>query len=311
MTSQFYKNKRNAILIAILCSILWGSAFPVLKVSYEELNLKSYDLAGKISLAGYRFFIASIIILVFARYILKISFKISKKAWFLIFILGLVQTALSYFFFYNGLGNVSAMQGAILGSLENFLVVIIAHFLYKDEKLNYRKIIGLLTGILGVIIVNWGGEISTSFRFQGEGFMILSAIMSTVATFMVKKLGKSVNPVLMSGLQMLIGSIIMIILGKSMERQSLIFTGYAYGLLIYSALLSSIAFTLWYMLLKYNKASEITLFRFIIPVSGALLSAIMVKGENLNLNIIIALLLVSSGIIFINYNNDKVTIEKQ
>lgn len=302
MKEEFYKKKGNVIAIALFCSLLWGSAFPVLKLTYLELNMKNYDLSSKVVLAGYRFFIAALMIFLFVKFILKISIKVQGKDIILITFLGLLQTTFSYFFFYNGLANTSAMKGAILGTLENFLVVIAAHFIYKDDRLNYRKTIGLCTGLLGVIVVNWGQSFDGGFKLSGEGFMILSALMSTMATFVAKKLGKKMNPVLMSAWQMLIGSILMIVVGSVMGGNDLNFTAYSYGLLIYSSLLSAISFSLWYMLLKYNNAGEISLFRFMIPVSGAVLSALMLPEEKLTLRVVFALILVASGIIFINYD---------
>lgn len=62
---SIYQNKWAVIIIAIFCSLLWGSAFPVLKISYQELHMAPDDTMAKIVFAGMRFLIAGIIILVF------------------------------------------------------------------------------------------------------------------------------------------------------------------------------------------------------------------------------------------------------
>ena len=54
--------------------------------------------------------------------------------------------------------------------------------------------------------------------------------------------------------------------------------------------------------MKYNKAGEISIYKFTTPVSGALLSAIFIPGERLNEYVIAALALVAVGIVAINYN---------
>lgn len=81
--------------------------------------------------------------------------------------------------------------------------------------------------------------------------------------------------------------------------EGLTLTPLAGGLLLYSALLSAVAFTLWYILLKYNKPGEITMFRFLIPVSGSLLSVIFLK-EKLTLQVVLSLLAIIVGIILVN-----------
>lgn len=60
-----FQHKWSVIGIAVFCSILWGSAFPVLKISYEELQMAPGDIAAKIVFAGGRFLLAGLIVLLF------------------------------------------------------------------------------------------------------------------------------------------------------------------------------------------------------------------------------------------------------
>ena len=303
---SFFKDKKNSILIAMLCAILWGSAFPVLKITYSEMNMLPSDYNAKVFLAGLRFFIASLMLFAFVKFIQRESIRIEKKNVSWIIVLGLLQTTFGYFFFYNGLANTTAMKGAVLGTLENFLVVIGAHFIYKNDKMNLQKIVGLFTGLLGVIIVNWGSGFSMEFKFVGEGFMIISAICSAVATFLAKNKGKTMNVFLMTAWQMFLGSIIMLFFGIPVIKAGTFhFNEIAFILLIYSAILSAVAFSLWYVLLTYHKAGDISLYKFMIPVSGAILSVIFIPGEIITINLIIALMLVSLGIVFINLKVKK------
>ena len=98
---------------------------------------------------------------------------ITKKQLMILLVLGIVQTALQYFFFYNGLANVTGMQGAILNSSGTFFTVLLAHYFYVNDKMTIQKAIGLLAGFGGIIIANWGQGFSYQFTFTGEGFMTL------------------------------------------------------------------------------------------------------------------------------------------
>ncbi len=299
------KKKTKIALVAIFCSILWGSAFPVLKISYSEMGIES-DTFGKILLAGIRFFIAAILILIILKLFIKQPLTVNKKDIGKLTILGFLQTAGYYFFFYIGLSNTSSMKGAILSSLENFLVVILAHYVYKNDKINNGKIIGLILGFVGIIFANWGKQFNFDFNVNGEGFMILATFFGAFATILSKKLCSTINPFLANAYQMIIGSLMLILIG-------VVFKGYLYmhfnavsfWLLIYSAVLSSVAFSLWFRLLKNNKAGEIVMYRFIIPVSGVILSALFIKGESMNLNIIISLILVSLGVYIVNKTSEN------
>ncbi|NLP46920.1 MAG: DMT family transporter [Epulopiscium sp.] len=303
-TKKLFTTPWFVVSAAILCAILWGSAFPVLKLSYPELGLQPDDLYGKVVFAGFRFLLASIIIFVFFKLTTKESIRVSKKYWLPLLGLGTLQTGLQYFFFYNGLAHTTGMKGSIIESIGNFFTVALAHFFYSNDKLNTKKWIGMGTGLLGIIIVNWGQEFGWSFSFRGEGFLIICSILSAIATIWAKEFSLNLHPILINAWQMFLGSILLLLFGlPNVEPGFMTFTPFATGLFIYSALLSSVAFSLWYTLLKYNKAGEIALFRFIIPVAGAILSALFIPGEAFTFGIVISLILVSVGIVLLNFPN--------
>ncbi|MDD2431041.1 MAG: DMT family transporter [Firmicutes bacterium] len=305
MEKNIWTNKYFAVILAVIACLLWGSAFPVLKLTYAELNLRPDDVASRVLLAGARFFLASVMTFLVVKFGMKSRLSIGKKWLLPLIVLGIFQTGLQYFFFYNGIAHVSGVKSAILSSMGNFFVVLAAHFIYKNDRLNIAKVFGLLTGFLGIILVNRnpeGGGINWNFRLVGEGFMIFSGLTSTIGTFSAKKLTSNLNPVLVNAYQLLFGSLLLIAVGLPKGIQPHItFTPVFWGLLLYSAFLSATAFSIWYNLLKYNKAGEITIYRFMIPISGSLLSALLIPGERLTSGIIIALILVALGIAAVNY----------
>lgn len=298
---RLLKNKWSVVAIAVFCSLLWGSAFPLLKISYEEFQIGSEDVIAKIVFAGLRFLLAGLIVLGFLMISNIKQLFITKKQLMILLVLGIVQTALQYFFFYNGLANVTGMQGAILNSSGTFFTVLLAHYFYVNDKLTIQKAIGLLAGFGGIIIANWGQGFSYQFTFTGEGFMILSGVTSAVATIMAKELAKGIHPFAITGWQFTLGAIVLLIIGlPQLGENAIVFTTFGWGLFIYSALLSSVAFALWYSLLKYNPAGEITMYKFIVPVSGSILSTLFIPGENITPAILFALALVALGIIIVN-----------
>ncbi|MFS0673983.1 DMT family transporter [Ornithinibacillus sp. 179-J 7C1 HS] len=298
-----FQHKWSVIGIAVFCSILWGSAFPVLKVSYEELQMAQDDIAAKIVFAGGRFLLAGLMVLLFLMFSTWKRIKVTRRQFFVLIILGIVQTSLQYFFFYNGLANVTGMQGAILSSAGTFFTVLLAHFYYRSDRMNWRKSVGLILGFVGIAVANWGQEFQISFQWDGEGFMILSGLTAAIATIMAKELATGIHPFAITGWQLTIGGFIMLVIGfPFLKEGDIIYTHFGLGLFIYSALLSALAFALWYSLLKYNNAGELSMYKFIVPVSGAILSAIFIPGERLNNFILVAIALVAIGIIIVNYH---------
>lgn len=292
------------ILIALLCCILWGSAFPVLKTTYQELQLQPDDLAERILLAGVRFFQASLMLFILVGVLLKQNIRVAVKFIPHLILLGILQTTLQYIFFYTGLAHTSGMKGAILSSIGTFFVVILAHFFYTNDKLNWRKTIGLCFGFAGIILVNWGKDFNLEFSLLGEGFILLSGLVGAFGTILAKQLSKELHPFLVTAWQMFMGSSLLIILGlPGAQITQVTFTPKFFILLMYSSLLSATAFSLWYSLLKYSKAGVIAIYRFMIPVSGAILSVIFLPEDQFSLKIAGALGLVSLGIIVVNRKN--------
>ncbi|WP_042439864.1 DMT family transporter [Clostridium amazonitimonense] len=294
------------IILSLISCVLWGSAFPVLKISYEELKIGQNDMNSRLALAGMRFFLASLLIFIFIVLVMKTSIKVGKKDLLNLLLLGSIQTALYYFLFYNGIANTTGMKGSIIGALETFIMIILAHFLYNNDKIDSTKIIGLIAGFAGVIFANWGKSFGLEISFKGEGLLIISSFIGAATSIYIKNYSQRLHPFLITAWQMFLGSLVMLALSlPKITKGSMVFNTKSSLLLIYSALLSAVAFSIWYTLLKYNKAGEISIYRFFIPVSGALLSALFLPEENFTLPIFIALVLVALGVVFVNKRSNK------
>lgn len=298
---KFYTSRLNIVLLATLCCALWGSAFPAIKVSYEMFSVAAGDIPSKLILAGYRFSLAGIIVLIFQVFAKKNVFKYSVKDFGEMTIFGVCQTALQYTFFYVGMAYASGVSGSIVNGTGTFFSIIIAHFVYKNDKLNFNKALGCIIGFLGVVIVNLnGGTLAdTGFSFMGEGLVILAALSSSAAGIYGKKITQNKDASVATGYQLFIGGVILIVSGFIFGGHLTGFTFKSTALLVYMALLSSVAFAVWSELMKYNKVGTIAMFNFLIPVFGTLLSAIIL-GENIfDIKILIALILVCTGIFLV------------
>ncbi len=296
--------------IAIFCNILWGTAFPVLKIVYPIMNISGDDIAQNIVFISTRFFMAALLLLIYALVSKLPLFKITKKDIFILILLGLCSTTLQYFFFNIGVANTNGIKASILGQVGIFFSVILSHFIYKNDKLAPSKIIGLIFGFVGLIVVNLGQNTGDllSFSLFAEGFMIISGILGAIAMILAKKIGSHLHPIIMTTWQMLFGSILLFFVGLGLGGQAseLVFTPLSFILLLYLALLSAVAFGLWYYILQFRKIGEISLFKFIVPIAGTILTAIFVPNEPLLLIHIIGLAFVCVGIIIVNTNKNTV-----
>ncbi|NLC32412.1 MAG: DMT family transporter [Clostridiales bacterium] len=151
--SSLFEKPSAIMILALFSSFLWGSAFPAIKVGYELFQISGNDTYGKILFAGYRIFIAGLMILFFCIFTGR-RIKIIKRDIKGVMLLGLLQTAINYTFFYIGVSNTSGTKGSILSATSTLFSVILAHFYYKEDKLTAKKMIGLVIGFAGVVLVN-------------------------------------------------------------------------------------------------------------------------------------------------------------
>lgn len=293
------------VVIATFCCILWGSAFPCVKIGYNYFNIGSDDIFSQMLFAGVRFLIAGILIVAFGSITEKKLLLPSKSSLPSIGVLSLTQTIIQYVFFYIALANTSGVNSSIINGSNNFFAIIIAFFLLR-EKLSVKKIVGCLLGFGGVILASISQGTVGGFNVLGEGFMIISAISCALSNVLLKKFSQKHNPLILSGYQFIFGSIVMIIIGVSLGGRLTAINPYGILILIYLALLSCITYTIWSLLLKYNGVAKISIFGFITPVAGSIMSALFLGEYQLfDWKYLVALILVALGIFIVNFTFSK------
>lgn len=296
--------------LAILCCALWGSAFPCIKIGYRLFNIPSDAVGSQILFAGYRFTLAGILTILIGSVVSRKALLPSRSSLPKIFKLCMVQTVIQYLFFYMGLAHASGVKSAIITGTNSLMAILIAVLIFRQEKLTTAKIAGCTLGFLGVAVANLGGGGVTedlTFKLNGEGFIFISAVSYAFSSVLIKRYSVGENPVILSGWQFTAGGVILTTAGMLMGGNVGQFTVPASLMLFYLALLSAVAYTLWSILLKYNSVSRVSIFGFMNPVVGVLLSALLLGegGQAISVKNVSALLLVSAGIFVVNRFQNK------
>lgn len=300
-TNEIFTNKRYIVLLAILCTFLWGSAYPAIKLGYDFFSINSNDSFMKLIFAGYRFFIAGIILMIIQKSMGKSILPKSLSDFKSFALLGVFYTLLQYVFLYIGMANATGVKSSILGSVSTFINIILAHFIYKDDKLSVKKVVGCIIGFLSIIILNFKpGTADESFTLLGDGFLILSALMGSIGSIYNKRISKDNDVFVITSWQLIIGSLMLIGIGKSTGATLSFVSVESVFLLLYMALISSVALVAWSTLYKYNKVGQITVFNFLTPIFGTILSAFLLGEFIFDIKTLAALALACSGIWIVN-----------
>ena len=262
--------------LAILCNALWGSAIPFINLGYKLFEIPAGQPATQIVFAGCRFFLAGLLTILFTSMAQRRFVRPKRQNIHMVFCLGALQTVIQYLFFYIGVANTPSVKSAIIQGLNAFVAILIACYIFRSEKMNKLKWIGGLLGVAGVIAVNLDGSgLGGSMKLTGEGFLLISMVAGACSAGAIKYFSQREDPVALSGWQFMLGGAVMAIgaflMGGRLHPQNI----GAVLVLLYLALLSAVAYTVWSLLLKVNPVSRIAVYMFLQPVFGVMLSLIL------------------------------------
>ena len=260
-----------AVLIAIFCNALWGSAFPFIKMGYRLFAIETADTASILCFAGVRFMLGSLLVLV-GSLILEGRLPALPRGKVLAecCALGLWQTTAQYAFYYSAVALLTGAFGGILNSTQSFLGVIFAHFLYGNaDRMTPAKALGCVLGFAGVLVGTLGNH------GGGSAFGIFAMLLATVIFTLAGPWNKSVT--------------------KKADSFAVCLLD-----LLYLACICGAGYVIWALLMKNNPVSRIAIFGFVNPVVNVLLSALL-NGEPLfRWQYMGALVLVCVGIWLVN-----------
>ncbi len=294
MKRNLFENPKIAILIAIFCNLLWGTAFPTIKVGYELFSIGD-SVSSKLLFAGIRFFLSGLILVAYHRITTKKMPTIKKHNYQWVLSLALVQTTAQYFFAYIGVANTTGASSTIFSSISACYAVVLAHFFFTDDRLTPQKIVGSIVCVLGIFISTLGqGKIQ--FSLNGEGLLLISQLCFAIGTIFNRKITQTDGPLAVTSYNLTLGGFVLIVFGLIGGGRLSTVSVSALLVLLYLSLLSAVAFTLWSQVLKYHPVGKISVFTFINPIAGTIFSAIVLGEDIMHIKYPISLLLVTLGI---------------
>ena len=294
--------KDNTIFWAIVACLLWSTAYAGIKIGLQ------YDTP--LHFAGIRFIISGLMIFPFTVKP-KLFFSMIREHWKIVFWITMLQALINYILFYLGLNLVPGALAAVIVGSQPLVTAVVASLMHEGDKLNKRKIITIVLGITGVILISAGRQafkFGSSFELIGV-FMILGANIATATSNVLVSLkSKGMNPFVLSSASLFIGGIIIYLLSIAFEKRPEVPMPTEYWLdLIWLSFMSAVAFSLWFKLLQRPqvKVSELNLFKFIIPVVGAILSWLLVPGERPEWLTITGMVIITASLIGFYKNGNK------
>lgn len=276
---------------AILACLLWGSAFAGAKIGFEY--------AEPIYLSGLRFTLAGLL-LVPVMWAKGVNLTSAFRHWRFMLLFAFMQTYLQYGLFFMGLDKVPGATAAIIIGGGPLFVAVMAHLTLSNDKMTLRKIIAILLGISGVVFISLAkGQFTTdnpSF-YPGVGLLLLSNLVGGYTNIMVvKKKQYNISPIALTSFANFSGGLMLLLTSLIVEKPEIkVFPFEFYAALLWLALIPAAGFSIWYSLLQRPgvKVSELNMWKFVVPVSGCVLSWLLLPGEYPDIPSIIGIVIIT------------------
>lgn len=298
--SPFEKNREPgaaAVLAMAGICILFGANSVAIKISLAGF--------GPFTVAGIRFAIAAAAIAIWAR-VTRRPFRVSGRQWRHLCILSaifLVQLSL----FYHGLSLTYASRGILIVNFQPFVVLILAHFFIAGDRITKKRVTGLVLGFSGVlcVLLDTGG-LSANLK-SGDVIVFMATILWGINTVYVKRIISGFRAFHVVLYPMVISAPFFLLAGALWDPVPVgdINLTVAGALFYQSMVTAAFGFVAWSFFLKIYGAVTTQSFIFIMPISGVLLGG-LVLGEPLTGNILVALVLIGTGIAVVNFRRKRV-----
>jgi len=280
-------------LLMLLLGLIWGGTFFLSEILLLELS--------PFQIVFHRVSIAALV-MVFYITIKGIALPKDGRIWLALAVMGLLNNAIPFSAIVFGQQYITGGMASILNSTTAFFGVMLSGIFLKEEAITMPKVIGVIMGILGVIIIMGFDTLSSlSLTNIGQILIIVSSISYAFASiwgkFQVKNLGVEVTATGM----LITSSVWMFILatmveGLPFEALSMRST---LSLLTFAILCTSVAYLLYFAILKQAGAANLTLVTIIIPPFALILDAVAL-GEMVSLQELIGFVIISLGLLVIS-----------
>ena len=285
-------NNKNWTLVFLL-GFLWGASFLFVEILLNYIS-PFMIVYLRVSLAS--------LILILYLILSKIKFQFSFLLVFNFFIMGMLNNVFPFLLITYGQQTVSGGLASILNANTSFLTILLASLILKNEPLTKSRIIGVLIGVIGVIIVVGYGNIYDLFdKGSGKFLILLSGSSYAFAAIFAKVRLQNIQPeVAATGMltmsTLILSPFIFLFYGNEVLSLNIITMSYS---IMFAVICSVLAYFIYFKILLSTGAGNLLICTIIIPPSAILLNAILM-GESITLNELIGLVIITFGLLILD-----------
>jgi drug/metabolite transporter (DMT)-like permease len=281
-------------IVFIILGLIWSSSFLWIKIGVQEI--------GPMALVAFRMFFGAVTAVAIGM-VRKVAWPRDWKTWGIFAILGPTSLAIPIFFISWGEQTIDSAVASILNATVPLFTIVIANFLLHDDKMTIQKVLGLLIGFAGVVVLLTEDLLaSAQSSVIGQAAVILASVFYAGSAVFARKLTRHVDGIARGAMPLITSTIFMWAVGPLTEKPflfpSLPLTWIA--ILWLGILGSGLAVIMLYYLIHEIGPTRASMVTYLFPVGGVILGVIFLN-EHLSWQLVAGTLLIIASLAVVNW----------
>jgi drug/metabolite transporter (DMT)-like permease len=283
------ESKRSSLPVLLLLGLIWGSSFLFIKLAVEHIP--------PFTLALVRVSLAALSLYAVLR-IRGMRMPPFGPIWGVYLLMGLLNGAIPYTLISAGEITIDSGLAAILNATMPIFTILLAHFLTEDEGLTWLRLLGVLVGLVGVIVLV-GPEALYGFssHFWSQMAVVGASVSYALAAVIGRRYLRNHPAIVSSAGQFIGGTVLLAPFSLLLDNPWKLHPSWSSigSLLTLSFLGTSFAYLLYYHLIRNAGATYTSLVTYLLPVTGVVWGVTLL-GERLEWRALLAMALILIGI---------------
>ena len=283
--------------IFITLGLIWSSSFLWIKIAVQEI--------GPMTLVAFRV-LFGLLAAGAAVFIQRVPWPADRKTWTAFIIIGITSVAIPFFLISWGEQKIDSAVAAILNATVPLFTIVIAHLFLHDDRMTVQKVLGLLVGFIGVIVLLSEDIGASSGSIIAQGAVILASLFYAASAVYARRTTVHAPGLVRGAAPLVSATALMWIAAPVIEHPfkipELPITWIA--LLWLGILGSGLALIMNYYLIHEIGPTRATMVTYVFPLGGVILGLIFLN-EHLSWQLGIGAALIISSIVVVNWKPKK------
>jgi drug/metabolite transporter (DMT)-like permease len=289
-------------LVFITLGLIWSSSFLWIKIGVQEI--------GPMALTAFRMLFGAVTAVAIGVY-QKVTWPRDRQTWSIFAILGPASLAIPIFFISWGELTIDSAVASILNATVPLFTIVLAHFLLQDDKMTAQKVLGLLIGFGGVVVLMSKDLTAGAHNsILGQAAVILASLFYAGSGVFARKLTRHVNGIVRGAMPLVTSALFMWAVGPLAERPFLFPNlSLTWLAILWLGILGSglAVIMLWYLIHEIGP-TRTSLVTYLFPVGGVILGVIFLN-EQLSWQLVAGTVLIIVSLAVVNWKGFRNEIE--